>query len=188
MTAVFVGGSRHVSRLSAAVRGRLDSIMAQGHRVLVGDAGGADAAVQRHLHTAGYDAVAVYCSGAAPRTNAGGWAVEAVPVPASARGFAFYAEKDRAMARAADFGLMIWDGKSPGTVLNVLRMVRLGKPTLLYRGGGEGRGDDHQVFRTGADWDRFLAGCDGAFVEALRRRATPEEWSGPTRTSETETP
>jgi probable addiction module antidote protein len=36
------------------------------------------------------------------------------------------------MAREADFGLMIWDGKSPGTILNVLRLAIAGKIAVLF--------------------------------------------------------
>ena len=35
------------------------------------------------------------------------------------------------MAQQAEFGLMIWDGKSPGTVLNILRLVRGSKKAVL---------------------------------------------------------
>ena len=42
MKTVFIGGSRHVSRLSAEVKGRLNNVIKNGHRVVVGDANGAD--------------------------------------------------------------------------------------------------------------------------------------------------
>ena len=34
-----------------------------------------------------------------------------------ARGFDYYSVKDRAMADAAEYGLMPWDGKSKGTII-----------------------------------------------------------------------
>lgn len=36
------------------------------------------------------------------------------------------------MARRADFGLMVWDGASPGTCLNVLRLAVIGSPCVVY--------------------------------------------------------
>ena len=68
---------------------------------------------------------------------------------------------------------MIWDGKSPGTALNVLRLVRAGKKAVLLKV------PDKQTitFKSLGDWDRvFLAECDEGLVEDLRSRATPEEW------------
>jgi hypothetical protein len=48
-TAVFVAGSRQISRLPAEVRSRLDTMIEKGFQILVGDANGADKAVQRYL-------------------------------------------------------------------------------------------------------------------------------------------
>ena len=123
MNTIFIGGSRHVSRLPSEVKKRLDNVVVSGHRVIVGDANGADKAVQKHFHDIHYDKVTVFCSGASPRNNLGTWLTHHVDAPKNAKGFQFYAAKDREMAREADFGLMIWDGKSPGTVLNVLRLA-----------------------------------------------------------------
>ena len=36
------------------------------------------------------------------------------------------------MAGEADFALMLWDGKSSGTLVNVARMVSANKRVLLY--------------------------------------------------------
>jgi len=32
----------------------------------------------------------------------------------------------------ADFGLMVWDGASPGTCLNILRLAVIGSPCVVY--------------------------------------------------------
>ena len=45
MSTVFIGGSRHVSRLPAQAKERLNNIIGSGFRVVVGDAAGADKAV-----------------------------------------------------------------------------------------------------------------------------------------------
>jgi hypothetical protein len=49
MTKVFIGGSRRLSQLNKDLKGRLDNIVERGFTVIVGDANGADKAVQRYL-------------------------------------------------------------------------------------------------------------------------------------------
>lgn len=171
MSTVFVGGSRHVRHLPPEVKERLDNVIASGFPVVVGDASGADKAVQQHLHDAAYGKVTVFCSGA-PRNNVGLWPTWTVDAPKHAKGFQFHAAKDREMAREADFGLMVWDGKSPGTVLNVLRLVRVGKIAVLFS-----MPDKRAINIKGqADWDGFLSRCSADLVHDLRERATPDEW------------
>jgi hypothetical protein len=41
------------------------------------------------------------------------------------------------MAAQATVGLMLWDGESRGTLLNVLRLVAQGKPVVVYNQGCE---------------------------------------------------
>jgi hypothetical protein len=36
------------------------------------------------------------------------------------------------MADAAEYGLMLWDGKSKGTVNNVVKLSRDNKPVIVY--------------------------------------------------------
>lgn len=172
MNTVFVGGSRHVAHLPAEVKKRLNNVVASGHQVIVGDANGADKAVQKHLVDARYDKVTVFCSGDRPRNNLGSWQIHQVDVKKGAKGFQFYAAKDREMARKADFGLMIWDGKSPGTVLNVLRLVRAGKISVLFNVPEKAALN----IKSSDQWDTFLAKCSVQLRMDLKERATPEEW------------
>jgi probable addiction module antidote protein len=120
-----------------------------------------------------YPHVTVFCSGDRARNNLGPWETCKVAVPKHARGFDFFAAKDREMAKKADFGLMIWDGKSPGTALNVLRLVRAGKKAVLLNIPQK----EAVTFKTLGDWSAFLSRCDPELVESLRARATPEEWT-----------
>ena len=62
MDSVFVAGSRALSKLNVPVKERLDNIIAKQLTVLVGDANGADKAVQRHLAERHYEHVFVYCT------------------------------------------------------------------------------------------------------------------------------
>jgi adenine-specific DNA-methyltransferase len=100
--------------------------------VLIGDASGADKAVQAFFQDKGYRKVTVFCTAGACRNNLGAWKVEAVESPHRTRDFEFFTAKDAEMARRADFGLMLWDGKSSGTLVNVARLVSASKPAVLY--------------------------------------------------------
>jgi probable addiction module antidote protein len=172
LNTIFIGGSRHVSRLPSEVKKRLDNVVASGHCVIVGDANGADKAVQKHFHDIHYDKVTVFCSGATPRNNLGTWLIHHVDAPKHAKGFQFYAAKDREMAREADFGLMIWDGKSPGTVLNVLRLAIAGKIAVLLNVP-----DNDVVNIKSVDaWRNLIAHCSDELRRDVKERATPDEW------------
>jgi probable addiction module antidote protein len=172
LNTIFIGGSRHVSRLPSEVKKRLDNVVASGHRVIIGDANGADKAVQKHFHDIHYDKVTVFCSGATPRNNLGPWVTHHVDVPKNAKGFQFYAVKDREMAREADFGLMIWDGKSPGTVLNVLRLAIAGKIAVLFNVPDM----DVVNIKSVDAWKNFIAHCSDELRRDVKERATPDEW------------
>lgn len=74
MTRVFVAGSRSVSRLNDQIRERLDNIMRQDFTVLIGDANGADKAVQVYLAKCNYRNVFVYAMELC-RNNVGEWPV-----------------------------------------------------------------------------------------------------------------
>lgn len=173
MSTVFIGGSRQISRLSTQAKDRLDNIVSSQFKVIVGDANGADKAVQKYLHDLLYENVVVFCSGERCRNNLGGWKTHNVKASKNLKGFEFYAAKDREMAREADFGLMIWDGKSAGTALNVLRLIRAGKKAVLL----DAPNKQTINFKTSTDWDRFISRCSRDLIDDLRKRATTEEWS-----------
>jgi hypothetical protein len=132
MHSVFVAGSRALSKLNEQVRERLDNIVKQNFTVLVGDANGADKAVQRYLAERGYQNVVVYCMEVC-RNNVGNWPTRAHTGESSARhDRQYYGIKDLAMAKAATWGFMIWDGTSKGTLTNVINLVSAEKKVLLY--------------------------------------------------------
>ncbi|MHC1729372.1 MAG: hypothetical protein AB9866_25795 [Syntrophobacteraceae bacterium] len=124
MTKVFISGSRTVTRLSDPIRMRLDRIIEKGFPVVIGDANGADKAVQQYLNSKGYLNVEVFCSGHVCRNNIGNWKQRRVSSTAPGKTYDFYAAKDRTMADDAAVGFMIWDGKSKGTILNAYRLLK----------------------------------------------------------------
>lgn len=173
MNTVFVGGSRHISKLPAQVEERLENLISANHKIIVGDANGADKAIQKFFAARDYEQVIVYCSGEACRNNVGKWDTRNVKPNASAKGFQFYAAKDREMAINADFGLMLWDGKSAGTILNVLRLLRAGKKAVLYDMAEKKISN----FKSNEDWQLFVSSASNELVHDIKERATPSEWA-----------
>jgi hypothetical protein len=168
MTKVFIGGSRRISRLSAEVMRRIDRIIEQGFPVLVGDANGVDKAVQKYLQSSGYEAVEVFCSGGECRNNLGKWPVRTVATSQVRRDFNYYAAKDEQMAKEASVGLMIWDGKSAGTLANAARLLRQHKKVVVYAAPAK----QFLTLKAEADWERLLSGCGKDVREKVLTAAT----------------
>ena len=179
MTTVFVGGSRRVSELSAEVRERLDNIMEGKFAVIIGDASGADKAVQRYLYDKNYQNVEVFCSGGICRNNVGDWQNRSIRSANRAGNAEFYAAKDRVMAQEATVGLMIWDGSSIGTLLNLFRLLRLKKKAVLYI-VPEKR---FLELRRWTDWEGLLGNMDrglqNKIVKRTKKEATEENMPSP---------
>jgi hypothetical protein len=76
--------------------------------------------------------VKVFCSGHSCSNNSGGWPLRPISISHKEKDFAFFAAKDRARADEASIGLMIWDKKSIGTLMNVMRMIANHKRVVLY--------------------------------------------------------
>ena len=160
---VFVAGSRQISRLPAEVRNRIDTMIEKGFQILVGDANGADKAVQRHLAAKGYPNVVVHCMENHCRNNVGHWPTCQISSPRGVRGFAYYSLKDLAMAKAAEYGLMLWDGKSKGTINNVIRLSRANKPVVVYVAPAK----NFQTVKSLGDLKAVLAKGDPVSVDRL---------------------
>ena len=131
-TTVFVAGSMNIKNLDAKVKERIDKIVSQGFEVVVGDADGADSSIQSHLFNLGDAKITVFCSGGRPRNNFGDWPIRAVETSHAEGTRAFFTAKDIKMAEAADYGLMIWDAKSTGTLSNVLELLARKKKSVVF--------------------------------------------------------
>ena len=132
MTTVFIGGSRSITRLNDTIRSRLDNLMHQRSAIVIGDANGADKAVQSYLAEKAYRDVIVYCMGDHCRNNVGNWPVEQIYADNQVKDFAYYTTKDAKMAQIASCGFMIWDGKSKGTVNNICNLLQRQKNIQVY--------------------------------------------------------
>ena len=159
---VFIAGPRAIRTLNDTVQERLNNIIKQEITVLVGDANGIDKMIQEHFSNANYKAVTVYASNGVARNNIGKWEVQNVPVNDNTKGFAFYAEKDKAMADNADYGFMIWNGKSKGTLNNIINLTKQSKIVLVYF-------TPHKKFYHIKSWEmaKNLATCCGEETRLL---------------------
>ena len=136
--------------------------------ILIGDANGADKAVQSYFAAHAYSNVQIYCSEGDCRNNLGPWPVKSVTPPHRRRDFAFFTAKDAAMAEDADIGLMLWDGESAGTVVNVARLIAAGKPVVVYV-APEKR---FQTLKTPAGFETLLNPCSEQMRNRLHQYVT----------------
>lgn len=132
MTTVFIAGSISINRLNAMVQERICNIVSSNFSVVVGDADGADSAIQACLRDCQAGSVTVYCTGDAPRNNIGDWPARHVYSKAKVGSRAYFTAKDLEMARCSDYGLMIWDCKSTGTLNNIIELLRRRKKSVVF--------------------------------------------------------
>ena len=92
MTTVFIGGSRTVSRLNEVIRDQLDDLIQKKCKIFIGDANGADRAVQQHFAGRGYGNVVVFCMDHC-RNNVGNWSVHPISHPGGETGFLLFRPK-----------------------------------------------------------------------------------------------
>jgi adenine-specific DNA-methyltransferase len=119
MPTVVIFGSRSIKSLPYEAMQSIERIISLQFDVLVGDANGVDLLVQNFLKTHGYDRVTVCYSnitgipGNGLRENTG---FDAIPVIGN------YIARDKWMCDRANYGLAIWDGRSPGSKRNIQQL------------------------------------------------------------------
>ena len=132
MPTVFIAGSIKIKRLHPLFVERIANIVREGMPVVVGDADGADTAIQAELVAQAASDVTVFCTGDKPRNNLGDWPVQRVRSSAQPGTRAFFTAKDIKMAECAEFGLMLWDAASTGTLSNVFELLSQGKKSVVF--------------------------------------------------------
>ena len=162
MTTVFISGSMNIKHLDSKVKERINNIVTSDFEVVVGDADGADTSIQQNLFKLCCPKVTVYCSGASPRNNVGNWPVHVVKTSYSEGSRAFFTAKDLAMAEIADFGLMIWDTKSTGTLSNVIELLSRKKKSVVFV-------NKEKSFKTVGSVDQLEALIDSMSEHAKRK-------------------
>ena len=166
MTKVFIGGSRKLTRLPSQVKNRIENIIQNNFIILVGDANGTDKCVQNYLADNNYEFVIVFCMAGACRNNVGAWETRNVVADTNEKGFSFYTIKDLEMAKEASYGFMIWDGKSKGTLNNIVNLLKRDKKVLVYF-------SPDKAFYTLCsfhDLSSLLAKCDKKSLELFEKK------------------
>ena len=131
--------------------------------MLIGDANGADRAMQEYLAQKGYTHVLIFCAGTTCRNNVGEWETRFVPSDRPRKDFHHYVIRDEKMIEEADYGFMMWDGKSKGTLNNIVNLLEMHKPVLVYL-------SPRKMFLTlksKDDLPGLLSSCDQDAVESL---------------------
>lgn len=132
MHKVFISGSMKIKNLDTNVLSRINNILDSNYQVLVGDANGVDSSIQEYLNKKHSKSVTVYCSGSKPRNNIGHWVTEKIYTDSSPGTRAYFTAKDIKMAEDCDYGLMVWDTRSTGTLSNALELLKRKKMALVY--------------------------------------------------------
>lgn len=132
MHKVFISGSMGIKKLDDNAQSRINNIVESGYQVIVGDASGVDSSIQEYLLSKNMKSVLVYCSGESPRNNLGNWPVEKIETTSTPGTRAFFTAKDLRMAEDCDYGFMVWDTKSTGTLSNAIELLKRHKISLVY--------------------------------------------------------
>lgn len=132
MCKVFISGSMRIKKLDENILKRINNIIHSQYEIIVGDASGVDSSIQQHLLNNEFNMVRVYCSGARARNNLGSWKTKNIYSNEKAGTRAFFTAKDLEMAKDCDYGFMIWDTKSTGTLSNAIELLKKEKTSLVY--------------------------------------------------------
>ena len=119
---VFIAGPRAVNELDECVKQKLENICTKQYEVFVGEADGIDSCIQKYMQSKNYKNVTIFASNG----------IACVNVDHNITGFEFYIQKDLEMAKQADIGFMIWNGKSRGTFNNIVNCIKLNKEVIIY--------------------------------------------------------
>lgn len=132
MHTVFISGSMKIKNLDENVIKRINNMVESSYQVIVGDADGVDSSIQRYLDSQKIKSVIVYCSGARPRNNISNWLTKKINSNATPGTRAYFTAKDIIMAEDCDYGFMVWDTRSTGTLSNTIELLKREKKSLVY--------------------------------------------------------
>lgn len=166
METIFLSGSRAISRLNDKIRNRIHNIMDNGFSIIIGDANGADKALQEFLAECNYKDVIIFCAGNTCRNNLGNWNTYKVSVDSKLKGRAFYTQKDKEMAKKADYGLVLWDGKSAGSINNIFELLKKDKCSVVYFSPNKEFYNIKQL----EDAQSLLKKCDEKSISTIKKK------------------
>lgn len=121
--------------LPDGVKNEIDKIVKSNAKVIVGDAPGADTAIQKYLDNLGYKNVKVYTADPEVRNNVGKWEVEKIGADGLTDDRDIRLQKDIAMTKAATRALAISpDDDRPDSAMskNIDRLNEQSTPVRRY--------------------------------------------------------
>lgn len=129
---IFISGSIRIKKLPQSAIIKINNIIDKNFQIIIGDAKGVDSLVQKYLLEENFQNVIVYYAGDKVRNNLGNWPIKNVSNNSTKKGRDLYTLKDIQMANDADYGLMIWDGESKGTLANIKEMKIKNKRFFVF--------------------------------------------------------
>jgi hypothetical protein len=66
------------------------------------------------------------------RNNLGNWESRRIVSDQKIKNFKYYATKDLAMVNETDYGFMLWDSESKGTLNNIVNLLMKNKQVVVY--------------------------------------------------------
>jgi len=132
MDKVFISGSIKIKKLDNNILDKIDSIMESKLHIMLGDADGVDSSIQGYLLSKEYKKVTIYCTGDNARNNLGSWNVQNISTNKKSGSRAYYTAKDLKLAEDCNYGLMVWDTRSSGTLNNVIELLTMKKKSVVY--------------------------------------------------------
>ena len=98
-----------------------------GYQIIIGDSLGADFQMQKLLAENGYPFVTVYYSGDRPRFNLGNWKTKHISSKKFMSDYERQKLKDNQMAIDCDYGYMLLQGQTKGTMANINELLEQNK-------------------------------------------------------------
>jgi len=129
---IVLGGSRNIEKIPTEVLELINDYVGRKYNFLIGDAPGSDSAFQYFFAQEKYRKVKIFSSAGYIRNNIGSWDWELIDSGLKSKSNAVHAFKDRHMCKLSNFGIMIWDCQSAGTLSNVIDLVRQGKNCFIW--------------------------------------------------------
>lgn len=131
---VFISGSISIKKLPKEVLKSIDKIISNNFEILVGDANGVDKLVQEYCLKKQYFYVTVYSIFGFPRNKESEkFGFKKIHVDYNIKKeIEKQKQKDKAMTEDSTYCLIIWDEKSKGSYLNILRAIELNKKAKVY--------------------------------------------------------
>jgi len=152
-----------VTRINPDIRHYLDQMIDQDYSILIGDANGADNAIQKYLKSREYQKVEVFCMEGNCRNNHGDWQLREIQASKKKKDFTYFSTKDQQMAKEASIGFMVWDGRSPGTLVNVHRLISKNKKVEIYTVSNKSL----STLKDTKDWEDFFTGLENEIQEQI---------------------